>query len=120
MNEWSVGDCGGVPQLHLPRLLLRGLLPHAQGVRAKLLQAFIARGERIFKLDDVFMTGILAKEAGITHRQISPMVTSVPIAAFEGTLPKGGGFHHAPGGLKERYWMWRRIQMARAVEASGG
>ena len=31
-------------------------------------QAFIARGERIFKLDDVFMTGILAKEAGVAHR----------------------------------------------------
>ena len=33
------------------------------------LQAFVARGEKIFKIDDVFVTGILAKEAGgITHR----------------------------------------------------
>lgn len=34
-----------------------------------LLQAFVARKEKIFKIDDVFVTGILAKEAGgIKHR----------------------------------------------------
>ena len=33
------------------------------------LQAFVARKEKIFKIDDVFVTGILAKEAGgIKHR----------------------------------------------------
>ena len=33
------------------------------------LQAFLARKEEIFKIDDVFVTGILAKEAGgIKHR----------------------------------------------------
>ena len=34
-----------------------------------IVQAFVARGEKIFKIDDVFVTGILAKEAGgVKHR----------------------------------------------------
>ena len=32
-----------------------------------ILQAFHARGGKMFKIDDVFITGILAAEANITH-----------------------------------------------------
>ena len=31
-------------------------------------QAFLTRKEKIFKIDDVFVTGILAKEANVTHK----------------------------------------------------
>ena len=33
-----------------------------------LIQAFLDREEKIFKIDDVFVTGILAKEANVTHK----------------------------------------------------
>ena len=33
------------------------------GVRDRLYRAFTQRGEKIFRIDDVFVTGILAKEA---------------------------------------------------------
>ena len=32
------------------------------------IQAFLDRDEKIFKIDDVFVTGILAKEANVTHK----------------------------------------------------
>ena len=32
------------------------------------LQAFHARGDRFFKLDDIFVTGMLAQEAGVGHK----------------------------------------------------
>ena len=31
-------------------------------------QAFLTRKEKIFKIDDVFVTGILAKEANVMHK----------------------------------------------------
>ena len=37
-------------------------------VGSRLLKSFQNRGEKIFKLDDVFVTGILAKEAGVRHK----------------------------------------------------
>lgn len=37
-------------------------------VRDKLFKAFLERNEVIFKLDDVFVTGILAKEANVSHK----------------------------------------------------
>ena len=37
-------------------------------VRDRIYQAFLDRDEKIFKIDDVFVTGILAKEANVTHK----------------------------------------------------
>ena len=33
-----------------------------------LVKAFLDRKEKIFKIDDVFVTGILAKEANVKHK----------------------------------------------------
>merc|ERR1712223_978383 len=42
-------------------------------VRDRLLNAHNSLGS-VFKIDDIFITGILAKEANVTHRQLSDLI----------------------------------------------
>ena len=82
-------------------------------VRDKLYQAFLDRGQKIFKLDDVYITGILAKEAGVKHYNIRSMV--FPFAK-KGDLPistilhQDYSFIHTPAKYKDihrkRFLIW--------------
>ena len=40
-------------------------------------QAFLNRNQEIFKIDDVFVTAILAKEANVTHKQLAHHVADM-------------------------------------------
>ena len=44
-------------------------------VRNKLLQVFEDSDKGIFRVDDVFVTGMLAEKANVSHRDISDLIT---------------------------------------------
>eukprot|EP00090_Calanus_glacialis_P020735 TRINITY_DN31994_c0_g1_i1.p1 TRINITY_DN31994_c0_g1~~TRINITY_DN31994_c0_g1_i1.p1 ORF type:complete len:369 (-),score=57.10 TRINITY_DN31994_c0_g1_i1:168-1181(-) len=82
----------------------------SSSVRDRIYQAFLTRKEKIFKIDDVFVTGILAKEANVTHKQLAHLITDV--GDTEIMLTGAYSFGHMPTtsiAYKVRYWLWRKI-----------
>ena len=77
-------------------------------VRDKLHQAFIDRGQKVFKIDDVYVTGILAKEAGVKHYNIRKMV--FPQTYMISLLHNSFSFVHMPSKHKDihkkRFLLW--------------
>merc|ERR1712061_540219 len=79
-------------------------------VRDRIYQAFLDRDEKIFKIDDVFVTGILAKEANVTHKQLAHLITN--LGDTEIMLSGDYSFGHMPtttSAYKIRYWLWNKI-----------
>ena len=64
----QVVSVGEYPEDTYPAMCSGTFYLMSGGVRDRLFQAFIRRNETIFKIDDVFVTGILAKEANVSHK----------------------------------------------------
>jgi len=120
-EKWEVSE-SEYPEEEYPTNCYGTFYLLSSNVRDRLYQAFIDRERKIFKIDDVFTTGILAKEAGIKHRQLEDLIsTDSTKEEFEEQLNSGKGFHHVmerPGEMT-RYWMWRRIVERRTSGGAG-
>merc|ERR1719486_1551341 len=82
-------------------------------VRNKLLQVFEDSDKGIFRVDDVFVTGMLAEKANVSHRDISDLITFYEDWDEEVLLTGNVWFGHVPPDNeklhKKRYWLWRRM-----------
>jgi len=82
-------------------------------VRNKLLQVFEDSDKGIFRVDDVFITGMLAEKANVSHRDISDLITFYEGWDEEILLTGNVWFGHIPPDNeklhKKRFWLWRRM-----------
>jgi len=82
-------------------------------VRNKLLKAFEDSNKGIFRVDDVFVTGMLAEKANVSHRDISDLITFYEDWDLEILLTGNVWFGHVPPDHeklhKRRFWLWRRM-----------
>jgi len=85
----------------------------SQYVRNKLLQVFEKSDRGIFRVDDVFVTGMLAEKANVSHRDISDLITFYEDWDEEILLTGNVWFGHVPPDNeklhKKRFWLWRRM-----------
>ena len=67
----------------------------------------------IFRVDDVFVTGMLAEKANVSHRDISDLITFYEDWDLEVLLTGNVWFGHIPPDHeklhKKRFWLWRRM-----------
>ena len=76
-------------------------------------QAFEDSNKGIFRVDDVFVTGMLAEKANVSHRDISDLITFYEDWDLEILLTGNVWFGHIPPDHeklhKRRFWLWRRM-----------
>jgi len=78
-------------------------------VASRLLQAFHARGGKMFKIDDVFITGILAAEANITHMDIGSYIQHDNSKFLYQMLGDDMKFVHLPHMEDARLFLWMKF-----------
>jgi len=81
-------------------------------VRDKLVQSFEEGDGKVIRVDDVYITGILAEPKNITHRQIKHIVSGYSGWKNNELLSGQVRFAHLPSDAtssKRRFWLWRRI-----------
>ncbi|XP_023322211.1 beta-1,3-galactosyltransferase 2 [Eurytemora carolleeae] len=83
-------------------------------VRDKLLEVYEKSNGGIFRIDDVFITGILASMANVTHRDISDVISFYEGWDEDVMLTGNVWFGHIPPDNealhKRRYWLWKRME----------
>ena len=76
-------------------------------------QVFEDSDKGIFRVDDVFVTGMLAEKANVSHRDISDLITFYEDWDLEILLTGNVWFGHIPPDHeklhKRRFWLWRRM-----------
>ena len=67
----------------------------------------------IFRVDDVFVTGMLAEKANVSHRDISDLISPYEDWDEESLITGSIWFGHIPPDHprlhKKRFWLWRRM-----------
>lgn len=85
----------------------------SSAVRNKLLKVFETSDKGIFRVDDVFVTGMLAEKANVSHRDISDLITFYEDWDLEILLTGNVWFGHIPPDHeklhKRRFWLWKRM-----------
>jgi len=83
-------------------------------VRDKILEVYEKSNGAIFRIDDVFVTGILAERANVTHRDIGDVITFYEGWDEDIMLSGNVWFGHIPPDNenlhKRRYWLWKRME----------
>lgn len=79
----------------------------------RLLQAFEKRGKVIFKIDDVFITGILAEEGKVTHMDIGDLIQHDKSRFLYQILEDDMKFVHLSHHEEGRLFLWRKFVEAK-------
>jgi len=102
------------PKEFFPRNCWGVIAIYPDTVRNKLIEAFETGNRTIFRVDDVYITGMLAERANITHRDISELITMYENWDEEDMLTGNVWFGHIPPDdeslHRNRYWLWQRIE----------